>query len=405
MLLENSRAGEMSGTPGSSAILLQLEKILRSPAFRTSKRSQEILNHLVRHALDGDTEGLKERIIGQEVFGRPADYDTGQDSIVRAKLNEVRKRLAQYFDDAGTAATVRIDIPVGTYVPEFHWINQPSAVVPAPPGRRIALMVGVGIVLVLAALALYPALSHRETPGFEAFWQPFFDNPKAVTLCVAHPKVYDIFGEQADELVLAYKPGTVLPPDAKPTLERRFSAAIIPEPYNFVGIGDAHAMAHLYAFFEGRNRATQIRRGNEMAFAELRSTPSVLIGGSQWSVSLTRELRYVVHPALAILDQKAGKPLVNIGPFPKGVPDSYVDYAIISRLIRSRTGDALLGVVGLSHYGTMAAGELVTDKAALESVLRDVKDWSPNKNCQIIIRVNVIIRAPEKPEVFASHVW
>jgi hypothetical protein len=46
------------------------------------------------------------------IFGRPLDHDTGQDSIVRAKVNEVRRRLAQYFDEAGATASVRIDVTI-----------------------------------------------------------------------------------------------------------------------------------------------------------------------------------------------------------------------------------------------------------------------------------------------------
>ncbi len=64
-----------------------------------------------------------------------------------------------------------------------------------------------------------------------------------------------------------------------------------------------------------------------------------------------RDLRHVFNPGLTIFDQEQGKAVASIGPLPEGLRESYVDYAIISRLIRSRTGEALLGVVGLSHYG------------------------------------------------------
>jgi hypothetical protein len=38
-------------------------------------------------------------------------------------------------------------------------------------------------------------------------------------------------------------------------------------------------------------------------------------------------------------------------------------------------------------------------------VLRGIDGWSADKNLQAIVRVNVVIRAPEKPEVILSHVW
>ena len=68
-------------------------------------------------------------MIGAEMFGRPIDYDTANDAVVRVKANEVRRRLAQYYAEEGTEQdAVWFDLPTGTYVPEFHWepIRKPT---------------------------------------------------------------------------------------------------------------------------------------------------------------------------------------------------------------------------------------------------------------------------------------
>ena len=80
----------------------QLAKILESAHFRNSKRSVSLLRFVVEAALAGDHNSLKERCIGAAVFGRETAYDTAQDPIVRNAAIEVRKRLAQYYMDAGT---------------------------------------------------------------------------------------------------------------------------------------------------------------------------------------------------------------------------------------------------------------------------------------------------------------
>jgi hypothetical protein len=74
----------------------ELDRILQSPGFRSSKRSQEFLRYIVITTLDGHLDDLKERVIGHVVFDRLPDYDTGEHSIVRVKANELRKRLAQF---------------------------------------------------------------------------------------------------------------------------------------------------------------------------------------------------------------------------------------------------------------------------------------------------------------------
>src|SRR5215471_6372463 len=98
----------------------ELERVLASAEFRTSKRSQEFLRYVVEHALNGQAEHLKERIIGIEVFGRSTDYDPGEDATVRVKAGEVRKRLGLYYSEEGSLDPLRIELPLGTYVPAFH---------------------------------------------------------------------------------------------------------------------------------------------------------------------------------------------------------------------------------------------------------------------------------------------
>src|SRR5215471_1596669 len=89
-----------------------LEQILASPVFRNSKRYAAVLRYAVERALEGNPDRLKERTIGVEVFGRPADYDTASDHAVRSAMAEVRKRLAQYYQD-GESSGLRIEIQPG----------------------------------------------------------------------------------------------------------------------------------------------------------------------------------------------------------------------------------------------------------------------------------------------------
>ncbi|HEV2473933.1 MAG TPA: hypothetical protein VGS41_14755, partial [Chthonomonadales bacterium] len=65
-----------------------LEKILASRTLANSRRTQEFLRLVVTHTLEGDTDSLRERMIGAELFGRPVSYDTGNDSVVRVRAND-----------------------------------------------------------------------------------------------------------------------------------------------------------------------------------------------------------------------------------------------------------------------------------------------------------------------------
>src|SRR5579883_978690 len=111
----------------------ELARVLSSHEFRTSKRSQDFPRYVVEHTLAGEAEVLKERTIGIEVFGRSTSYDPGDDATVRVKAGEVRKRLGLYYSGQGAQDPVRIELPSGTYVPEFRApAPQTPAAVPAP---------------------------------------------------------------------------------------------------------------------------------------------------------------------------------------------------------------------------------------------------------------------------------
>jgi TolB-like protein/Flp pilus assembly protein TadD len=128
-----------------------LDEIKASHAFAGSKRTQDFLQLIVEHALHGDMDKLRERMIGVELFGRPVDYDTGNDSVVRVKATEVRKKLSEYYLESGVRPTVRIEIPRGSYVPKFIFEAAEDA---AGPHRGAA-----------SSRAAEHAIDHRMPPG------------------------------------------------------------------------------------------------------------------------------------------------------------------------------------------------------------------------------------------------
>ena len=105
-------------------VLGTLRSVLDSPYFSKSKRYPALLEFAVRAALEDGSNPVKERTVGVQVFGRPANYDTGNDSVVRIAAGEVRRRTAAYFSEH-SEAPVRIDIPVGCYKAEFHFRSGP----------------------------------------------------------------------------------------------------------------------------------------------------------------------------------------------------------------------------------------------------------------------------------------
>lgn len=106
--------------------------------------------------LDGRGGRIKAYTIATEVFGRPADFDPQQDSIVRVEVGRLRRALESYYSGAGSNASVVISIPRGKYRPVFTEVESPP-----PPKKkqlrwgRLAVVASVALIFV-ATLSLSP---------------------------------------------------------------------------------------------------------------------------------------------------------------------------------------------------------------------------------------------------------
>src|SRR5215472_12086729 len=104
----------------ASDVRKQLDRILSSAAFVRNERLSRFLSFVVQHALGGNTDQLKESLLGIEVFGRAPGYDTRSDSVVRTEAAKLRVRLTEYYTGEGASDQVIIELPKGGYTPVFH---------------------------------------------------------------------------------------------------------------------------------------------------------------------------------------------------------------------------------------------------------------------------------------------
>ena len=71
-------------SPTMEEIRAQLARILASPIFAASYRSQRFLSYVVEKSFHLDSKTLKEYTIAVDVFERDASYDSSIDATVRS---------------------------------------------------------------------------------------------------------------------------------------------------------------------------------------------------------------------------------------------------------------------------------------------------------------------------------
>ena len=170
-----------------SAVELELVSILEGPAFRGSSRSAAFLRFVVEETLAGRQDLLKERTIGAVVLGKTPNYDTGADSGVRVRANEVRKRLAAHYNDAAPRSGIRIELPAGTYVPRFAPATVlrvvSETVAPGPAPMKLWQLAAPSLVAVfLALIAIRGDVDSSDS--FSHFWNRALAGRSAITIAL-----------------------------------------------------------------------------------------------------------------------------------------------------------------------------------------------------------------------------
>ena len=418
---------EYGTTPELSAEMVraQLDLLVRHEIFRSSKRSVAFLKFIVEQTLNGAADQIKERTIGVEVFERDPSYDTNLDHIVRTAATELRKRLVTYYADDEHRLELRVTLVPGSYVPRFalpgHGTHAGNDREPEPGlahlaasvqfgsvalrgnktssegatihARRGRWLAGISLAIAAAVVLAYGWLHRASTQ--DLFWKPVLDTPGPVLVAVGdHPNGPPTLPDSAES---GSTPTPIPGSDASET----------------VPFADTVTIARVVGALQARDKQVLIRRGNASSFSDLREGAVVLIGAfnNEWSLRLTRQLRYSLDldPDRHLIYIKDAKnPASRTWSWATNQPREPLvgansprirDYALISRIRDAGTGHVVVVIGGLYTYGTLAAGEFLTDPALMQEVARAVNLRKTSQNLQIILGTTVTDGIPGPPSV------
>jgi len=429
MILAMSRKPDLhAGSPPLPAGHIEqaqaaMEKVLGSHLFRGSRRCQILLRYIVGQTLTGDAGSLKERTLGVEVFGRNPDYDTSQDPIVRASAAEIRKKLAQYYQEPGHQDDVRIGLIPGSYVAEFHFDQTNGNGHPLPPAAPViseplrhparkrflviaACALSLGVLAAVVLLALPPA-GHT---ALDQLWAPVLKAPGAVLISVGQPVAYNLKSAELQDAVQGFGPAQ--PPLGHPAHRPILEDDLVILWDRYVALGDAVCLVHLTSLLEHYGKPYHVRGERSTSFADLRDTPSVLIAAfdNPWTLRTAGQLRFTFGKDSAsetdlVVDSEhpENREWKLTGAWPNW--DIPVDYAIVSRILDTTSDRPVIIAAGITQYGTLAAGEFLSNAAYFAEAARQLPPHWQKKNLQIVLRVPVVNHIPGRPRILATHVW
>jgi hypothetical protein len=427
-------------------VLDQLEKITISSHFRNSKRYPAFLRFVVEQTLAGRVDDLKERTLGIEVFARPSDYDTNADPVVRVTAGEIRKRLAQYYRTTGHEHELRIELPLGSYVPQFFSasavpevqaveaeggatseggdparqpatglskpvtpisgeveteIERPPVRTLAKPRFTLASTASLVILALIVASVIFGIRIWRgrpAEPGIDYFWKPILssDTPALIVIGI----------HSLDESGKDLSSGTHVNSAAE-SQQDMLTSMIRSE---MVPVSDIVSYSQLTRLLTERGHTYRTQGSSETTFEQLQRGPVILIGGfdNAWTLRLTSTLRYrFMNPgALVGVITDSEHPEATGWRFDNGQSafSNSRDYAIVASFFDPRIEQRVLIAAGIGKSGTAAATEFLSTNKYLEA-WRSQTGLPRNKNVEIVLSTEIVEGQQGPPKVIATYSW
>jgi hypothetical protein len=425
------------------------QRVIAGPNFARSPLLTKFLLFVVAESLEGRGDEITEHLIGVHVFDRPADYRTLEDNIVRSYARQLRKRLAEHFADQGSSEPVRIDIPVGGYVPVFvpvaedagretapklpiAQLVQVSAPSPAPavaeraPSRRwnsrtaaIALAVAIHSVALVTAtwfLATYEAKRSAPAP-------PVSEEPAGILWA-------QIFGGTMNCYIVPSDAGFNLLEDLshRPVPLAEYVSGSYQE-LPLAGV-DAHSAAdlrsqHLTPYVdlqivallarlaEVHPQHVSLRFPRDLRLDDLKNSNAVIIGSvgsNPWAAiaESSANFRIVDRPGMN------GAQIINLKPQAGELPTysshwnepAHDTYALIDFLPNLSGSGHLLVLEGLDVAGTQAAAEMLLYPSAIDPILKlATRPDKSLRNFEVLLRSTSIQSNATGTQVIASRIY
>jgi hypothetical protein len=400
-----------------AAIQHQLELLLGSSHFSHSKRFPSFLRFVVGQTLAGEADSLKERTLGIEVFGKDADYDTASDPIVRVTAAEIRKRIAQYYQDPGHQDELRITLPSGAYIPQFHWpqnseevtplvkaghpgllsdeqqsVLETSPTLPAASSLRTPRIFAVSLALILVfAFSDWFYLKSRPT-ALDRFWAPVLRSGEPVAICFP----------------LNHFDGITLRDAANPSQQRQ-----VKEDTGALVVDDLQTVASITGLLTVHHQGYILMGDNTATLTDLRRGPAIFVGAfdNAWTLRMTRGLRYRFGNDADMTHfwiEDTQSPTNARWSIDRGLQQAtrnYRDYAIVARFLDADTGKVDIVSAGIARGGTVAAGEFLTNPNNMELIkARAPKNWD-RQNMEFVLSTEIIDGRSAPPKIEAAYFW
>ena len=394
-------------------------RIAASETFYHCPRLRSLLIYLTERRLADESEELHEHEIGVSFFGRPENYSSGDDNIVRVSVRKLRAKLAEYFAGEGKDEAYVVEIPKGSYVPVVH-PRTADAAVPIPLSSRLPLwravalaaavmLAGFGIwLLAFEAGARSAAQRGGDTISSLAF-SP--ENRTFVVVADSGLVVWQWFlnREISMDDYLSREYASIA--DGACAASGALDLCQLLRFNRYTSIADVDTYARIRVANPADAKRIVLRHARDVQIHDLRSDNAILIGSSlsnPWVRLLEPALNFRFRfrettktPFIANRARRSAEPLEFFDESKPGESGTqFAQVAMVSGVSNLRR---VLVIAGTSSAATAAAGEFVTSPGSLEALQQRLgtTDARTLQYFEIVFRVPVAGGSARELEIVA----
>jgi len=403
-----------------AAARAQVERLIASKTFEASDVHRRLLHYLAEKSLAGESDRLKEYIIGIEAFGKPESYEPKQDSIVRLQVGRLRQKLAMYYQSEGAGDTILISLPKGAFKLNFDAAPAEHPAPAAAPRDWTRILCGALAVITLWAVAatVIAVRSHRQaapvaaawTPELEALWQPVLQSNRALTVCLGTPLFvrFPNFGFFRDPKANEWQ--DVEKSDRIATARGVMGNREMLPSYNFTGAGEASAAFLLGRLLATRKPEMMITRSSILSWQQIADDDVIFLGPPKFNLQLQAAAlsQDIVVEAGGVRNQKpnAGEPEFLEDKLQAGRTSEGETHALITRTAGPSGAGELLTIAGNASADTLGAAEWLTQPWHARELVAKMRTASGElpRHFQVVLKVTFKQGIPVQSSYVYHHV-
>jgi hypothetical protein len=390
-----------SQEPSKAEVRETMRQILASRHFVNAPTKQRFLRLICEYYLNGRASELNEYMIGCELYDRDESYNPALDPIVRVGAHGLRKRLEAYYKGEGKDDEIILEIPHGSYAPNFirraapQESSEPANGVSDAPAlvafiennSKILLnLLVLSLVIITITLAYSNTQLRRQTKAsaqsremsgvFELVWGTFLKDGNPALLVMGNPSVYR-FWHPTDPTSLSKMRVDLTLEEAKvmgDTLGRERLVVNNPPASKlmlaydeYACLGEAIGLYRLAGLFNKMGKNLTLKQSRRLVSEDLKNHNAILFGKSwvkEWVGNAPIRKCFTTGPAASISDQNLlpGDEREYVAKYDEETGKLIEDYALIVVKPGISERKTVMIVAGTRSEGTQAAVEYLTDE-------------------------------------------